>query len=118
MLNNLYPTSRTLFNIYNTATVRASTAGFFNWLCDSQSAITKQKDNSTGVNFDSELTTIIGSFGFIRLTDASSVASGGNTPPDNVSGGGTNTSCASGLNGDGTAGNGQPAVTSVASAHT
>ena len=118
VLNNLYPTSRTLFNIYNPATVRGSTGGFINWLCDSQSAITKQVDNNTGVNFDSELTSIIGSFGFIRLTDASSVASGGNTPPDNVAGGGTNTSCAAALTGDGTAGNGQPPVTSVASANT
>jgi len=118
VLGNTYPTARTLFNIYNTGTVRQSTAGFLNWLCDSQSAITKQKDNSTGINFDSELTTIIGSFGFIRLTDASNVASGGNTPPDNVSGGGTDTSCASGLNGGSTAGNGQPAVTTTASSGT
>jgi hypothetical protein len=115
VLNNVYPTARTLFNIYNPATVRGSTGGFLNWLCDSQSQITKQKDNSTGVNFDTEITNLIGSFGFIRLTDASNVASGGNTPPDNVGGGGVNTSCASGLNGGSTAGNGQPAVTSVAS---
>jgi hypothetical protein len=114
VLNNIYPTARTLFNIYNPATVRASTAGFINWVCDSQSAITKQKDNYSGLNFDTELGNIIGSFGFIRLTDASTVASGGNTPPDNVSGGGTDTSCASGLNGGSTAGNGQPPVTSVA----
>jgi hypothetical protein len=114
VLNNVYPTSRTLFNIYNPATVRASTAGFINWLCDSQSAITKQTDNNTGVSFDAEITSIIQSFGFLRLTDAQAVASNGNTPPDNVSGGGTNTSCASGLNGGGTAGNGQPPVTSVA----
>ena len=114
VLNNIYPTARTLFNIYNTGTVRASTAGFLNWICDSQSAITKQKDNYSGLNFDTELGNIIGSFGFIRLTDASAVASGGNTPPDNVSGGGTDTSCASGLNSGSTAGNGQPPVTSVA----
>ncbi len=114
VLNNTYATARTLFNIYRTGTVRASTAGFLNWVCDSQSAITKQKDNSTGINFDSELTTVIGSFGFIRLTDASAVATGGNTPADNVSGGGINTTCASALNGGSTAGNGQPAVTAVA----
>ncbi len=63
MLNNIYPTARTLFNIYNPATVRASTAGFINWVCDSQSAITKQKDNYSGLNFDTELGNIIGSFG-------------------------------------------------------
>jgi hypothetical protein len=118
VLNNLYPTARTLFNIYRTGTVRASTAGFLNWICDSQTGITKQKDNSTGLNFDAELTSTIGSFGFIRLTDNSSVASGGNTPADNVSGGGINTSCASGLNGTSTAGNGAPAVTAVASPQT
>jgi hypothetical protein len=118
VLNDLYPTARTLFNIYRTGTVRASTAGFLNWICDSQSAITKEKDNSTGVNLDNELTSIIGSFGFIRLTDTQAVASGGNTPADNVSGGGTNTTCASGLNSGGTAGNGQPPVTSVASPQT
>ena len=32
--SNKYPTSRTLFNIYLTNNVRASTAGFLNWLCD------------------------------------------------------------------------------------
>jgi hypothetical protein len=114
VLNDLYPTARTLFNIYRTGTVRASTAGFLNWICDSQSAITKEKDNSTGVNFDNELTSIIGSFGFIRLTDTSAAASNGNTPADNVSGGGINTSCASGLTSDGSAGNGDPPVTAVA----
>jgi hypothetical protein len=117
LLNNKYPTARTLFNIYRTGTVTASTAGFLNWICDSQSAIQKQKDNYTGINFDNELTTIIQSFGFIRLTDSSAVASTGNTPADNVSGGGINTSCASGLNSGNTAGNGQPPVTAVASAN-
>ncbi len=114
VLNNLYPTARTLFNIYNTNTVRASTAGFSNWLCDSQSAITKGADNSTGINFDTELTTTIGSFGFIRLTDLWAVASGGNTRADNVSGGSINTSCASALDGSSTAGNREPSVTTVA----
>jgi hypothetical protein len=114
VLNDRYATSRTLFNIYNTATVRASTAGFLNWICDSQSAIQKEKDNNTGLNYDAELTSTIGSYGFLRLTDNSAVASGGNTPADNVSGGGINTSCASGLNGGSTAGNGEPPVTAVA----
>jgi hypothetical protein len=117
LLNNKYPTARTLFNIYRTGTVTASTAGFLNWICDSQSAIQKEKDNYTGINFDNELTTIIQSFGFIRLSDTSAVATGGNTPPDNVSGGGINTSCASALNGGSTAGNGQPPVTAVAVAN-
>jgi hypothetical protein len=116
VLNNIYPTSRTLFNIYRTGTVKASTAGFLNWLCDSNTYIQKEKDNSTGVNFDTELSTIIGSFGFIRLTDTQAVATHSNTPADNVSGGGINTTCASALNGGGTAGNGQPPVTAIANA--
>ena len=118
VLNNLYATSRTLFNIYRTGTVRASTGGFLNWVCDSQSAITKQKDNNSGKTFDAELGNIIGSFGFIRLSDTSTVASGGNTPADNVLGGGSNTDCASGLNGGATAGNGIPKITAVANPQT
>jgi hypothetical protein len=112
VLNNIYPTSRTLFNVYRTDTVRASAGGFFNWVCDSNTAIAKGKDNSTGKNFDAELTSLIGSFGFIRLTDTSTVASTPN-PADGVVGGGVNTSCASGLNGGSTAGNGTPVVTAV-----
>jgi hypothetical protein len=107
-LNNIYATSRTLFNIYNTATLRASTAGFLNWLCDDNHAIAKGKDNSTGINFDTEVNSIITSFGFTRLDDDSAVATSSNTPPDNVSGGGINTSCAGGLSGS--AGNDTPPI--------
>ena len=57
MLTNTYPTARTLFNIYNTNTVRASTGGFLNWICDSNTNFTKGLDNSTGLNFDAELST-------------------------------------------------------------
>ncbi len=72
LLNNIYPTARTLFNIYQPATVRASTAGFINWLCDSNNDFQKVTDTTTGSNYDSELNTIIGGgFGFIRLTDQS-----------------------------------------------
>ena len=93
MLNNILPTARTLFNIARTDTVRASTAGFLNWICDSQSAITKGTDNTTGVNFDSELTTLINTqFGFIRLSDTSAGPSNGGTPGDNLSA--PNTTCA------------------------
>jgi hypothetical protein len=71
-LNNSYPTARTLYNIYRTGTVRASTANFLNWMCDSNNAFTKATDLSTGKNFDSELTTLITTkFGFPRLTDTS-----------------------------------------------
>jgi len=118
VLSDKYPTSRTLFDIYRSDTVRASTAGFLNWECDSQTAIDKEADRATGVSLDAELTNAIGSFGFIRLTDASEVASAGNTPADGVVGGGINTSCASGLNSGGTAGDGQPPVTTVASPQT
>jgi hypothetical protein len=105
--NNIFPTARTLFNVINTAALRASAAGFINWICDSQSAITKQRDNSTGINFDNELTSTIQGFGFARLTDTSTAAPT-NTPPDNVTNGGINTSCAAGIVSG--KGNGQPAV--------
>jgi len=93
LLGNVYPTARALFNIYRTDTVRGSTAGFLNWICDANHDFTKSLDNSTGVNFDSELNTIItGQFGFIRLTDTSTPPSGGGTPADNLAA--PNTTCA------------------------
>ena len=62
--------SRTLFNIYRTDTVRASTAGFLNWLCDSNSAVEKGTDHVDGGNFDTDLTNIInGQYGFSRVSD-------------------------------------------------
>jgi hypothetical protein len=68
--SNAYPTARTLFNIYNTATVTASTAGFLNWVCDSNAEIKKGTDLVTGQNYDNLLNNIIGSqYGFLRLTD-------------------------------------------------
>ena len=72
LLSNTYPTARTLFNIYNTNTVRASTGGFLNWICDGNTNFSKGLDNTTGLNFDSELTTTISTvYGFPRLTDTS-----------------------------------------------
>ena len=44
----LFPTSRVLWNVYRTDTIRASVGGFLNWICDDNSAIQKQQDNSTG----------------------------------------------------------------------
>jgi hypothetical protein len=114
ILGNQYATARTLWNIYKTDTVKASTGAYLNWICDSNTNFTKSKDNSTGVNFDSEVGSIIGSFGFIRLTDTSSVPAI-STPADGIAA--PNTTCASGLNGTSTAGNGIPAVTSVANAN-
>jgi len=86
MLSNKYPLARTLFNIYNSATIRASTGGFLNWICDSGVNFPKNVDNSTGSNFDTELTTIInGQFGFVRLSDTSEPPAGFiPTPGDNL----------------------------------
>jgi len=93
ILNNFLPTARTLFNIYRTDTIRASTAGFLNWICDSNAAFTKGSDNTTGQNFDTELTTIIqNEYGFIRLNDNSAPPSHGGVPADNVAA--PNTTCA------------------------
>jgi hypothetical protein len=93
---NTYPTARTLFNIYNTTSVRASTGGFLNWICDGNTNFSKGLDNSTGKNFDTELTTIItGTFGFLpRLTDETSAPTIG-TPADNQAA--PNNTCAASL---------------------
>jgi hypothetical protein len=116
MLSNSFPTARTLFNIYRTDTVRASTAGLLNWICDSNTDFTKGQDNSTGKNFDTELSTLInGSFGFVRLTDTSTAPATA-TPADGISA--PNTSCASGTSGSPAVGNGVPAVTAVANPQT
>ena len=114
IVSNGYPTARVLWNIYRSDIVKASTAGFLNWLCDSNNNFTKAKDNSTGVNFDTEVSTIVGSFGFTRLNDTSTVAPT-STPADGIAA--PNTTCASGLNGGATAGNGVPAVQTVANAN-
>ena len=119
LLNNNYPTARTLFNIVSGNTVRASTAGFLNWICDANDDFTKGIDNSTGINFDTELQTLItGTFGFARLNDASVSPSAGGTPADNQPA--PNTTCAAGTVADGslTQGNGTPAITTVASPNT
>jgi hypothetical protein len=92
LLSNQYPTARTLFNIYNSNTIRASVGGFLNWICDGNSNFSKSLDNSTGKNFDAELTTTIGTvFGFPRLTDQSSAPAIA-TPADNIAA--PNNSCA------------------------
>jgi hypothetical protein len=69
-LNNKFPTAITLGNIYRSDTVRASTGGFLNWICDSNSNFLKGLDNSTGLNFDNEITTLISTTsGFPRVSD-------------------------------------------------
>ena len=97
--SNHYPLARTLFNIYRTDTVRASTAGFLDWACDSNSAIQKGTDHISGGNFDTDLTNIInGTYGFSRLTDATPELPVANqTPADNVPGGGVNGTCGANL---------------------
>jgi hypothetical protein len=83
-LNNTYPTARTLFNIVNYATVRQSTGGFMNWICDAGSNFTKGTDLNTGTNYDTEVGNIISTnFGFPRLSDISGPVS--TTPANNVS---------------------------------
>lgn len=71
ILNNTYPTARTLNLIYRTDTVRASAADFLNWICDSNVAYTKGTDNNTGQPYNNEVTaTIQTKYGFIRQDDA------------------------------------------------
>ncbi len=79
--SNTYAIARTLFNIIPTGTVKSSTAGFLNWLCDGGGASgtgtgavspmqAKGPDRFTGVNYDTDLNNIIqGQYGFSRLTD-------------------------------------------------
>jgi hypothetical protein len=84
LLQNTYPTAITLFNVYLTNTVRASTGGFLNWICDGGVNFAKGLDNSTGLNFDAELSTLISTtYGFPRLTDESGSPSV-TTPADGV----------------------------------
>ena len=104
ILNNFYPTSRSLWNVWanagstgaNVTTITGSAAGFINYLCDSNNDFQKGRDNSTGYNFDSEVGSLIGSFGFQRLSDTSSAPtanSGSTTPADGFSGAASNTAC-------------------------
>ena len=81
--NNAFPTDRTLFNVIRTDTVRASTGGFINWMCDGGATlpingatispmVTKGTDHINGGNFDDDLTTIINNqYDYSRLTDTS-----------------------------------------------
>src|SRR6185437_14545004 len=95
LLQNQYPTARTLFNIYRSDNVKASTGGFLNWICDGNTNFSKGLDNTTGLNFDGELTSLIqSSFGFPRLTDVST-APGIATPADGIAA--PNNSCAASL---------------------
>ena len=79
--------------------MRASTAGFLNWLCDSNSSIQKGTDRIDGGNFDTDLNNVInGQYGFSRVTDTTpEVAINSQTPADNVPLGAPNGSCAANL---------------------
>jgi hypothetical protein len=95
LLQNTYPTAITLFNVYLTNTIRASTGGFLNWICDGNTNFEKGLDNSTGLNFDAELSTLISTtYGFPRLTDESAPPTI-STPADAVPA--PNTTCAASL---------------------
>jgi hypothetical protein len=95
LLQNSYPTARTLFNVFLTNSVRASTGGFLNWICDGDTNFEKGLDNSTGLNFDAELSTLISTtYGFPRLTDES-VAPATGMPADGVPA--PNNTCAASL---------------------
>jgi hypothetical protein len=95
-LNNDFPTARTLFNIYRSDTVTASTGGFLNWICDGNVNFTKGIDNTTGKNFDNELTTVISTNnGFPRLTDATTQVPNQEIPADGLDA--PNNTCAANL---------------------
>ena len=69
-LQNNYAMARTLFNVLRTDQIRASTAGFTNWLCDANTAFQKGRNVLTGGNYNTDLTNLIlGQYGFQRLTD-------------------------------------------------
>jgi hypothetical protein len=95
LLQNTYPTAITLFNVYLTNTVRASTAGFLNWICDANANFEKGLDNTTGQNLDAELGSLISTtYGFPRLTDESTAPTI-SIPADGVPA--PNNSCAASL---------------------
>ena len=72
-LQNGNPMARTLFNVLNTASLRASTGGFINWMCDANSAFQKGRNVLSGGNYNTDLTNLIlGQYGFQRLSDVTS----------------------------------------------
>jgi hypothetical protein len=99
IVQGTYPTARTLFNIFRTDKVNASTAGFLNWMCDSNSAIQKGTDRIIGGNFDTDLTnTIANTYKFVRITDLTpEIDTGAQTPADHVQGGDPNGTCQANL---------------------
>jgi len=70
LMNNTFPTARTLYNVYRNDTLRASVADYLNWICDNNSVFQKGEDLNTGLNYNTEVTSATnGTYGFIRLTD-------------------------------------------------
>lgn len=63
--------------------VRASTVGFLNWMCSTNTdgVLSKQLDHSTGLNYDAEITLLIdNSYGFNRINDTTTGIYAGNCP--------------------------------------
>ncbi len=129
-LSNTYPTSRTLFNIYLASSVRASTGGFLNWMCDTNPTqasgpnagqpspqpglVQKGRDIVSGGNFDDLITqAITGTYGFGRLTDATpEVPVVKLTPSDGIAN--PNASCAAQLPSSTTVTGGSSTITAAA----
>lgn len=53
--NGTFPTARLLYNVYRTSTLRASTAGFLDWICNGLTA-DYGTDQNTGLNYNAEIT--------------------------------------------------------------
>lgn len=61
-----YPISRDLFNVYRPSTLRGSSAGFLNWVCDTRAA-DHGVDQETGVNYNTEIGNVVNlKNGFVR----------------------------------------------------
>jgi hypothetical protein len=99
IIGGTYPTARTLFNIFRTDKVNASTGGFLNWGCDSQSAVQKGTDHVIGGNLDTDLTNIIANqYKFVRITDLTpEIDVAAQTPADHAAGGDPNGTCQANL---------------------
>ena len=113
---NVYAMDRTLFNAYNTNSLKASVGGFLNWMCDANSDFQKGVDRIAGGNYDTDLTNLIqGQFGFSRLSDITPelAANLQTTTGDNI-GDQRNGTCAANLAVASTGGSGSNTVTLTA----
>jgi hypothetical protein len=115
-LQNGNAMARTLFNIYRTDSIKASTAGFLNFICDDNSSFQKGIDRVNGGNFDTDLTNIIGGqYGFQRLTDSTGeLQTSKQVPADGITN--LNGTCAANLAIASTGGAGSSTITLSAAA--